>query len=153
MDMVKIGNREITTHSLDNLVKLADAMDDVKIRDNGDLYIKFKKDLIVENNGNFALISDGFNVQVANQVHFNPEFERETFKKMIIDSFTDTRYKIVEKAAELLERELTPEEIMAVVNGKALAELAEYDRSIVMKRHKESTKNHIHTETCNHDYT
>lgn len=134
-DMVNIGNKEISVKSLDNLVKLANAIESTEIKPNGDFYIKFKKDVIVENPGNFAILSDGFNVQYANQVHFNPEFEKDVFKNMIKESFDEARYKIIEKAAELMEKELTKEELQAVVDGKKIMEISDYE--------------HV----CDHDHT
>lgn len=123
MDLVKIGNREITESALDNLVKLANTLEDVKTRDNGDVYIKFKKDVIIETGNNFAILADGFNVQYADQIHFNPEFEKDVFKEMIISNFSEARYSIIEKAAELMDKELTKEEIEAVVNGTKIMEI------------------------------
>jgi len=145
MEMVKIGNREITETALDNLVRLANSLEDVKTRENGDLYVKFKNDVIIENGGNFATISNGFNVQVADQIHFNPEFERNTFKKMIMESFSETRYRIIEKAAQLLDRELTHEEVEAVVQGRPLHEFGNFSE-------KKVKKIKFPKDSCDHDH-
>ncbi len=144
MNLVKLGNKEITEPALDNLIKLANSLEDVKTRGNGDVYVKFKNDVIIETGNNFAVLTEGFNVQYANQIHFNPEFEKETFKKMITESFSDTRYKIVEKAAGLLDRELTHDEISAVVAGAKLADYANFDRTKVKHPKK------AHEDNCDH---
>ena len=125
MELVKVGNKEITESSLDNLIKLANSIDNIKTRETGDIYIKFKNDVIIETGGNFGLLNDGFNVQYANQIHFNPEFEKDEFKSMIINNFSDARYNIIEKAAELMEKELTKDEIEAVVNGAKIMEVTD----------------------------
>ena len=128
-NLVKLGNKDIEESALDNLIKLANCLDDVKTRNNGDIYVKFKKDVIIETDSNFAILSGGFNVQHANQIHFNPEFEPEEFRKMIRESFSDSRFKIIERAAELMDKELTKDEIIAVVNGKKIMEVTDHDHS------------------------
>ncbi len=125
--MVSIGNKEITVQALDNLIKLANAIDSTEVKPTGDLYIKFKKDVIIETPNNFAILVDGFNVQYANQIHFNPEFDKDEFKAMIKDNFSDARYRIIEKAAELMDKELTHEEVEAVVKGAKIMELSELE--------------------------
>jgi hypothetical protein len=145
MEMIKIGNKEITETALDNLVRLANSLEDVKTRENGDLYIKFKNDVIIENGGNFATISNGFNVQVADQIHFNPEFERTAFKEMLMESFEETKYRIVQRAAQLLDRELTHEEVEAVVHGRPLHEFGEFDE-------KKVKKIKLPKDSCEHDH-
>ena len=51
-----MGNREISERSLDNLIRLANAIDTTEVRENGDLYLKFndvantKKDKIYTEN-------------------------------------------------------------------------------------------------------
>ena len=97
----------------------------METKTNGDLFIKFKKDVIIEVPNNFAILVDGFNVQYANQIHFNPEFDKQEFKHMIKDNFSDARYRIIEKAAELMDKELTHEEVAEVVNGKKIMDLSE----------------------------
>ena len=128
-NIVKMGNREISERSLDNLIRLAKAIDTTEVRENGDLYLKFKKDVIIESPNNFAILVDGFNVQYANQIHFNPEFDKEEFKDMITKNFSEARYKIIERAAELMSKELTKEEIEAVVNGKKIIEINDFEHS------------------------
>lgn|SRR5574344_124617 len=128
-NIVKMGNREISERSLDNLIRLANAIDTTEVRENGDLYLKFKKDVIIESPNNFAILVDGFNVQYANQIHFNPEFDKEEFKDMITKNFSEARYKIIERAAELMSKELTKEEIEAVVNGKKIIEINDFEHS------------------------
>ena len=128
-NIVKMGNREISERSLDNLIRLANAIDTTEVRENGDLYLKFKKDVIIESPNNFAILVDGFNVQYANQIHFNPEFDKEEFKDMITKNFSEARYKIIERAAELMSKELTKEEIEAVVNGKKIIEINDFAHS------------------------
>lgn len=128
-NIVKMGNREISERSLDNLIRLADAIETTEVRENGDLYLKFKKDVIMECPNNFAILVDGFNVQYANQIHFNPEFDKEVFKDMITKNFSEARYKIIERAAELMSKELTKEEIEAVVNGKKIIEINDFEHS------------------------
>jgi len=127
MEIIKIGSKEISITSLDNLVKLANSLEDVQVKEDGSTYIKFKKDVIIESGNNLAFIADGFNIQYAKQIHFNPEFEKEQFREMLLNDFEDTKYKIVEKSAELLDRELTKEEIKTVINGGTLTDHANYD--------------------------
>ena len=124
-DLVNIGNMEISVQALENIIKLANSIDNVETKTNGDLFIKFKKDVIIEVPNNFAILVDGFNVQYANQIHFNPEFDKQEFKHMIKDNFSDARYRIIEKAAELMDKELTHEEVAEVVNGKKIMDLSE----------------------------
>ena len=143
MEMIKLGNQEISTTALDNLVKLANSIDEVNTQDNGQLYVKFKSDVIFET-GNFAVLTDGFNVQYATQIHFNPEFEREIFKNMVTSSFSDAKYKIIEKAAGLLDRELTHDEIKHVIEGGTLTDYANYDPG-------KSKQPKPHKHTCDHD--
>ncbi len=124
-DLVTIGNREISASALDNVIALANAIASTETKPNGDLYIKFKKDVILDIPNNFAILTDGFNVQYANQIHFNPEFDKDEFKAMIIGNFSDARYKIIEKAAELMDKELTHDEVEAVVRGAKIIEITE----------------------------
>ena len=126
-ELVTIGNREISAVSLDNLIKLANAIDIAEVKQSGDLYIKFKKDVIIETPNNFAILVDGFNVQYANQIHFNPEFDKDEFKSMIKENFSDARYRIIEKAAELMDKELSHEEVEAVVKGAKIMEITDLE--------------------------
>src|SRR5574344_1855861 len=105
-NIVKMGNREISERSLDNLIRLANAIDTTEVRENGDLYLKFKKDVIIESPNNFAILVDGFNVQYANQIHFNPEFDKEEFKKIITKNYSKEKYKTIERAAKLRSKKL-----------------------------------------------
>ena len=58
-DLVKLGDREISVASLNNLVNLANAIEATSVKENGDLFVKFKKDVILEVPNNFAILVDG----------------------------------------------------------------------------------------------
>lgn len=116
-DLVQLGNREITTKSLDNLIKLADSIDKVENKNDGEIYIKFKSDVIIESGKNFAVLTNGFNVQIADQIHFNPECNKGDFKALIREDFERAKIKAIEIAAEQLSLELTKEEILEIIDG------------------------------------
>ncbi len=129
--LVKLGEYEIASESLCNLIKLADALEVVKTKDDGSIYLKFKADLILETANNFAVLADGFNVQIATQIHFNPGLEREEFRDMVMQNFYKTNRKLVEMAGELMALDMTEEEITEVVEGtKTMRHSAEGTREL-----------------------
>lgn len=115
--LVKLGEYDITTESLGNLIKLADSLEVVKTKEDGSIYLKFKADVILEIEKNFATIVDGFNVQVATQIHLNPDIEKTEFKDLVIQNFYETNRKLVAMAGDLMNLDMTEEEITEVVEG------------------------------------
>ena len=57
---------------LNKLYKLADAIEDVRIAEDGSLMVNFKSNLIIGANGNQLFYSDRMIIQQAETLHLNP---------------------------------------------------------------------------------
>jgi len=116
-DLVQLGQYSITTEALGNLVELANALKVVKTKEDGSLYLQFKGDVILETEKNIATFVDGFNIQLATQIHLNPNMEGIELKEMIKSSFGESKRLLVKMAAAGLDVKLTEENITEVVGG------------------------------------
>ncbi len=155
--VLKIGNRDLTEHSLEKLAILSDALESAKVDGTGSIHLKFKNDVIIDSPGNVAILNDGFNIQQAGKIFFCPytnEHEMEEFKEIVRENFKAAKYKIISDAATGMDQELTPSEINEVIAGTIILEPKKFedecDTNAFLKEIKDaSTHTHPDPEHCN----
>lgn len=107
---------QLTVKEEQNLKTLLNAIEEIKEKDNS-IYLKFKKDVIIEAN-NMATIANGFSIQYANQIHFNPDMKKEIFKEMVLEHFNDIKLDIIKGIISKLELNLSDDEVEKLINGE-----------------------------------
>jgi len=107
---------QLTIKEEQNLKTLLNAIEEIKEKDNS-IYLKFKKDVIIEAN-NMATIANGFSIQYANQIHFNPDMKKEIFKEMVLEHFNDIKLDIIKGIISKLELNLSDDEVEKLINGE-----------------------------------
>lgn len=112
------AQNKLTTLEKGNLKKLAHAIDVIETKPSGELYVKFKSDVILDSQGSVAIFANGFNVQFATQIHFNPHPDKDMFLRMMRDSFPTSNKLIVKASSELLDEKMTSDEIDDIVAGE-----------------------------------
>ena len=63
---------------------LSSLIDSIEIKDDN-VYIKTSKNIIIQNEGNTVTINSGYSVNIAKEIHLNPDIKKVDFKTLEYD--------------------------------------------------------------------
>jgi hypothetical protein len=104
-----------TEHQMDVLTKLADSIEKIEVEQDT-IQIKFKGNVIIKNK-NFVNLSDGFNINYANQIHFNPDYPNKKEFEAKINKIEMMKIEMVKNILKNLGQDVMEEDIKDIING------------------------------------
>ena len=111
IEKIKYAVKNTTTDKLLILEYLLSTIQSVSIDTiTGLVHIKTAKNIVIENDGHLVTINKGMNVQIASQIHLNPNIEFKTneistLEETLKTSIKKEEEKLIEKTQELLEEQ------------------------------------------------
>lgn len=84
LSVIEVNNKlEELSKNIDKLNTLANAIDNISVKDDGSVYIKFNSNIVLTTAANVVIATEGDTVIKSNIIHLNPDITGNPGKKII----------------------------------------------------------------------